>query len=293
MNNFTNEISALVSLLDDPDGKVSAPVIDRLIEIGQPAVKLLENYWENTPDQSVQSKIESVILNIQRSKLKKDVKDWVDCHGEQLLYGATLVARTKYPGLSYNILDAKVDLLKTEIWLELNDHLTALEKVKVMNHFIFSVHKFTRTVKGILSPQLFHINHLLEAKKGIPITLAILYAEIASRLELPIKCVDLPQNFLLAYHDPGYADDPDGILFYINPFSNGAVLGREELTNFLAKQKLRVEASYFKPCSNIVTIRRLTEGLKYTYAASQMNDEAEFLNELLKIINRGEDDYLV
>ena len=108
MNNYTKEISALVSLLDDPDAKVSTPVIDRLIEIGTPAVRLLENYWENTLDLSLQTKIENVILNIQQTKLRKDVKDWVDCRGEQLMYGATLLARSKYPGLSYNTIDVKI-----------------------------------------------------------------------------------------------------------------------------------------------------------------------------------------
>ena len=223
MNNYNREISALVSLLDDPDANVANPVIDRLIEIGHPAVSILENFWENTRDTGIQDKIEGVLLNIQQTRIKKDLKDWADCHGEQLFYGALLIARTKYPGLSYNILDAKLDLLKTEIWLELNNRLTALEKIRIMNHFIFSVQKYTRTVKGVLSPQHFYINHLLEGRKGIPVTLAILYAEIAERLELPVKCVDMPHNFLLAYHDPAYAEDPDGVLFYINPFSKKLV----------------------------------------------------------------------
>src|SRR5210317_1438388 len=95
------EISALVRLLDDPDQTVQMPVVDRLIALGTPAVKVLERTWEISEDQHIQSKIENVILKIHQEGIKKDLKDWADCKGDQLIYGAYLIARSQYPELSF------------------------------------------------------------------------------------------------------------------------------------------------------------------------------------------------
>ncbi len=284
MNDNYNEINALIALLDDPDVTVHQPVLDRLVEVGPPAVKLLEKTWESASERTVQERIEKAVYEIQASTTRKDLKDWVDCSGDQLLYGAYLLARVQYPDLSYEDLDQKIELLRSQIWLELNDRLTALEKIKVINHFLFKVHSFNRSIRSIQSPQLYYINHVLETQKGLPITLSIIYAEIAARLDLPVYCVDLPRNFLLCYRDRTYLDDPDGILFYINPYTQGTVLGRPEILHFLEEQKIEQRPEYMRPCSNIRTIGRLAEGLRYAYTASHMDSKIPLLDDLMGLL---------
>ncbi len=281
------EIGILISLLDDPDSSVYIPVIARLIEHGEPAIRMLEHTWESSANSSLQEKIETTILEIQQRILLKDLKDWTDCRGDQLIYGAFLIARSQYPDLQFSAIDNQIELLRSQIWLEMNDKLTAMEKVRVINHFLFTVHKFNRSVRGVQSPQLFLVNHLLDTRKGLPVTLAVIYAEVAARLELPIRCVDLPHNFLLCYHDPTYLDDPDGILFYINPYSQGTILGREEVEHFLRDQNIEVKGEYMRPCSNMETIERVAEGLRFAFSASRMEEKAAFLDRLIEILKKG------
>jgi regulator of sirC expression with transglutaminase-like and TPR domain len=293
MNRKGEEIEALVQLLDDPDSLVYDPVINRLIQLGEPAVKILEHTWENSMDQFLQERIENVILKIQQNTIRKNLKDWADCHGNQLIFGAYLIAKSQYPELSFSEIEKQIEKMRSEIWLEMNNRLTAMEKVKVINHFLFSVHKFNRSVRGVQSPQLYFINHVLDTKKGLPITLAVIYAEIAERLELPIYCVDLPYNFLLCFHDPTYLDDPDGIMFYINPYTQGTILGRSEVEFFLQEQKLDVRPEYMKPCSNIETIQRIAEGVRFAYSASRMEEKTSFLDELIEILQRSREDQIL
>ena len=287
MINQRDEITALISLLDDPDSVVYNPVIDRLSDMGTPAIKILEKAWEKSTSTTIQVRIENVIQNIQQSALKKDMKDWVDCHGDQVIYGSYVLNRTMYPSLSVDELEEKINKIKAEIWLELNDRLTALEKIKVINHILFKVHGFNRSIKGIHSPQLYLMNHVIDTQKGLPVSLSILYCEIASRLDLPVYCVDLPRNFLLCYQDKTYQGDPDGILFYINPYTQGTVLGRAEVEKFLSDQNIEKRPEYFRPCSNIEAVQRLAEGLRYSYAASRMDDKAGFIDELIALMRSG------
>jgi regulator of sirC expression with transglutaminase-like and TPR domain len=293
MIRINREIEALVSLLDDPDTTVHMPVIEKLVEHGEPAVKLLEYRWELSANNLLQERIENVILLIQRAVIRKELKDWSDCRGDQLVYGAYLIAKSHYPELLFAEVERKIEALRAQIWLEMNNRLTAMEKVRVINHFLFSVHKFNRSVRGVQSPQLFFINHVLDTRKGLPVTLSVIYSEIAARLELPIYCVDLPHNFLVCYQDPGYLDDPDGILFYINPYSQGTILSRDEVKHFLKQQKMEVNHEYMRPCSNIETIERLADGLRFAYSASRMDDKAAFIGELTEILKRGKNDQIL
>lgn len=136
-------------------------------------------------------------------------------------------------------------------------------------------------------PQLFFINHVLDTHKGSPVILGIIYTEIASRLDLSIRGVNLPRNFVLCYYDPGYLNDPDGIMFYINPYSKGDVLGRSELEYFLSEQNIELKPGYLQPCSNMDIITRLAENLKYAFNSSQQEEKTNFLEDLLIMLKKG------
>lgn len=276
-----NELKALMSLLEDTDREVHDSVVDRLIELGEPAVSSLEKRWEATLKPDLQEKIENVIRKIQHNALIREMDAWRSGGGKDLLYGAYLIARFQYPDLEYDPLDKMVDKIRRDIWLELNNGLTALEKVRVINYFLYEIHKFDKSLKKAHSPQLYLVNHVLDTRKGSPVMLGLIYAVLASRLELPIYGVNLPRNFVLCYYDPDYLDDPNGILFYINPYDNGSVLGQKELRYFLKQLKIEAKDLYFKPCSNIDIIERLVVNLQYAYEKSGYPDKASMLRQLL------------
>jgi len=279
--NGHRELEALISLLEDPDMQVFDNVTNRLIELGEAAVPPLEQRWEITLQPDLQERIENVIRKIQYNSLKKGMESWKSEGGTDLLYGAYLVARFQYPDLQFEQLNEKIDKIKKDIWLELNNELTALEKVKVINYFFYEIHKFDKSVKKAHTPQLYLVNHVLDTCKGSPVMLGLIYAELARRLNLPIYGVNLPRNFVLCYYDPEYHEDPNNILFYINPSDRGAVLGLKELKHFLKHLKIEEKAFYFTPCSGIDVIERLIINLQFAYERSGQSEKAQSLKNLL------------
>ena len=276
------ELEALMSLLEDPDLRVFDTVSDRLIELGQEAVIPLEKRWEITLRPDLQERIENVIRKIHFNRLAQDMNVWRSTGGKDLLYGAYLVARFQYPDLEFEDLDLMIEKIRKDIWLELNNQLTALEKVRVINYFIYEIHKFDKSLKKAHTPQLYLINHVLDTHKGSPVLLGLLYAELARRLNLPIYGVNLTRNFVLCYYDPDFHDDPNGILFYINPSDRGTVLGLKELKSFLKQLDIKEKEFYFTPCSNIDIIERLLINLRYAYDRSGQSDKANQLGKLLR-----------
>jgi regulator of sirC expression with transglutaminase-like and TPR domain len=129
------------------------------------------------------------------------------------------------------------------------------------------------------------------AKKGNPISLGIIYIAVAQKLGLPIYGVNLPKNFILAFIDEFYEllgsdasnSNSDNVLFYINPFNHGAVLGKKEIDFFLKQQNIAPEDMFYQPCSNIEIIQRLLLNLIYSYEKLGYDSRIKDLQTLLKI----------
>lgn len=276
------ELEALIRLLEDPDDQIFKSVADRLVELGDAVVSPLEKRWELTLRPELQVKIENVINEIHFNKLAHDLEAWRSYGGKNLLQGAFLAARFQYPDLSFDSLEFLIEKIRKDIWLEMNNQLTALEKVRVINYFFYEIHKFEKSLKKAHTPQLYLINHVLDTRNGSPVLLGLIYAELARRLDLPIYGVNLPRNFVLCYHDPDFPDDPNGIMFYINPSDKGAVLGLKELKHFLKQLHIEESEFFFTPCSNIDIMERLLINLRYAYDSSGQEEKAIQIKNLMK-----------
>ena len=191
--------------------------------------------------------------------------------------------RLKYPSLDEKNIVIVIEQLKMDIWVELHENLTALENVKVLNHMLFDIHHFEGNKDDMTSSQSNYVNYLLESKKGSPLSLGMLFIILAQKLGLPVYGVNLPQHFILAYLATTGLDHPgkDDVLFYINPFNNGAVFTRREIDLFIGQMKYKPADSFYTPCSNPDIIRRLINNLIFSYNKNGETDKIEDLETLL------------
>lgn len=281
------EVSALISLLDDPDEKIFSSVKDKLLNIGEKVIPVLEDAWETSFNPLLQTRIENIIHRIQFEKVLEALVNWKYKNSDNLWEGALLVARYQYPDLKEDKLEKQVELIKQDVWLELNDNLTALEKVRVINHILFDVHRFSGNTENYNAPENSYINKVIENKKGNPLTLAIIYLVIAKQLQMPIYGVNLPQHFIMAYVDENdilEKEWDDKILFYVNPFSKGAVFSRREIDMFLKQLNIAPEKSYYTPCSNVNIIERLLRNLISAYNRIGYLEKVGELEEMLSTL---------
>ncbi|MFC2101747.1 transglutaminase-like domain-containing protein [Bacteroidota bacterium] len=281
-----NQLSALINLLDEPDDRSFEIIREKIFAFGEQAVPSLETAWENSFDEIVQGRIEWIIHQIQQSGFRQELVDWMKLGSSDLLKGFLLISRSNYPELNAQEITVKLEQMKMDAWLELNDNLTALENVKVLNHIFYDMHKFEGNRINLYAPTNQYINTVLETRKGSPLTLGILYLILAQKLNLPIQGVNLPQHFILAYttelYHPG--KETSDVLFYINPFNKGAVFTRREIDLFINQMKLKPEPSFFTPCSNVDIIQRLVNNMVLTYTQLGNPDKVDELNALLKLM---------
>jgi regulator of sirC expression with transglutaminase-like and TPR domain len=294
----SNEIEALINLIDDPDETIYRQVKERIVSIGEAAIPSLENVWEvNTFGQEFQQRIEDIIHDIQFESVLKGLENWAKDGGEDLFAGALMVAKYQYPDLDETETFDRLTKLHQEIWIELNDELTALEQVKVMNHILFDVHGFRGNKKNYHAAQNNYINTVLESEKGNPLSLSILYIVLAQRLDIPIFGVNLPNHFIMAYvdeynilrlmenHMKGKMDD-DKVLFYINAFSQGTIVHKSEITTYLQQLELKEEPKFYEPCDNKSMIIRLLNNLIMSYDRLGYPEKVEEIEKLHAAVNK-------
>ena len=133
------DITALISLLDDPDDEIFSHIREKLLSYGSPVIPFLEREWEKSFESVIQTRIENIIHHIQFNDTFLNLKKWVESGGKDLLSGIILIARYQYPDLDEASILKQIERIKHDAWLELNPNLTALEKVRVLNHIIFEV----------------------------------------------------------------------------------------------------------------------------------------------------------
>jgi regulator of sirC expression with transglutaminase-like and TPR domain len=285
------EIEALIRLIEDPDEGVYQHVRDKLLSYGPVAIPHLETSWEHEEYGLIfQSRIENLIHEIQFEDVKIQIKSWVESSDKDLLRGAIAVAKYQYPGLDESMLTEVIQQLRRDIWLELNDSMTALEKVKIFNQVFFGLYHFHGDAKHFHSPMNSFINTVIESRKGNPLSLCLVYSIVAQSLDLPIYGVNLPNHFILAYMDEDgssqFMEEKNeyGVLFYINPFSKGTVFQEKEIKEFLDSLNLPHSRTYFEPCSNSDIMRRMLTNLIASFQQSGSADKVDELTELRDLI---------
>ena len=294
-----SEIKALITLLEDPDWTVYEAVKTRLIGLGEKILPQLRSAWENSKSDIFLERSSIIISDVQFKQTFGLFSNWVQSDEANLFEGAFLIAKYNFPDLDHDEIMQKVEKIKRDAWLQMNDNLTPLEQIRVLNHIIFNIHKFVRNNMDFYSPKNSYLNLVLETKKGNPVSLAILYLVVAVKLGLPVYGVNLPKNFILAYVEELSSSNLEAELedkivsFYINPYNNGAVLTKREIDYFLKQQKIKPLDYFYTPCDNHTIIQRLILNLVFAYERQEDFAKAEELKKFLKIFKNQLPDYSV
>ena len=142
-----------------------------------------------------------------------------------LLETAISLAQDEYPELDVQQVLGDVDQLLARIKRRLPADASALQKLRLLNQFFFHDLNFGGNVNDYYDPDNSYVNVVLKTRRGIPITLAVMWLELASGLGLNARGVAFPGHFMVK------VNLPKGQVV-IDPFT-GQSLSREELSERL------------------------------------------------------------
>ena len=281
----TKEISALFKLIDDPDEEVFGAVTSKIIDLGKTIIPNLEHLWETTPDEQIQERIELIIHRLHYSDLSEDFRQWNLAGHHDLLVGALLVSKFQYPDLSTSSTLLEVEKMRRNIWLELNNYLTPLEQIRIVTGILYSYYNLKGNEVSYTDVNEFLVHKVLESKRGNQLSNGIIYLIICDLLDIPVKAIGLPRQFVLAYFKPGYSDEGSDFQekreFFIDP-SSGMVFTHKDVDSYFKRIAISSAASFYKPLSNKKVIQHLLEETSKCFD----NEKDQYKKtELLELVN--------
>jgi regulator of sirC expression with transglutaminase-like and TPR domain len=134
---------------------------------------------------------------------------------------ALLLAATADPELDVMAYLAILDTMARELESDLPEERYPLRMIKAINHYLFDGWGFRGNVHDYYDPDNSFLHHVIDRRLGIPITLAVLYLELAHRVHFPMVGVGMPGHFLIR------PDFPEAAIF-VDPFHQGEVLFAED-----------------------------------------------------------------
>jgi regulator of sirC expression with transglutaminase-like and TPR domain len=180
--------------------------------------------------------------------------------------GAALVAKDAYPSLDPAAVLDDLDEMSAPLFPLRLEERSPQEQVQALSEHVYESLGFRGNEDDYYDPRNSLLSDVLTRRLGIPITLAIVYCQIARRVGVPARGVGFPGHFLVRVDDPRRPDDPP---LAIDPFFAGRVLDRPAIERLLQRalgpeESLRPEEHLAPASARSVLVRMLTN-LKAIY----------------------------
>ena len=245
------EKQALLKLIDDPDREVFETVSERIRHIGKCMIPSLESLWEESIEEAMQERIEMLIHKLHFDVLRQEFVKWSSQDQPDLLEGSFLVSKYKFPELDLSGYRKELDRICKSVWLELNNYLTPLEQINVLNKVLFTYHTFKGVEISYDNQEDFLVHKLLDTRRGNSIANGILYQTVCGIMDIPVRAIGIPRQFILAYFEPLKETDSARqrqarILFYIDPMT-GQVFTKKDVDHYFSRIVVEPKPDHFKP----------------------------------------------
>ncbi len=190
-----------------------------------------------------------------------------------LAEAALLIAMDEYPGLDVDAYLRQIDELATAVQQRLPAQAGLEDTLVTLNQFLFVEQGFSGDTENFDDPRNSFLNEVLDRKRGIPITLSIIYMEVGRRLGLSLKGVSFPGHFLVKF------STREGEVV-LDPFSGGSLMSKEDLEEMLEEAYGAADAVH-APLEHLLTatgkkeiLVRMLRNLKGAYLRREHFDKA-------------------
>ena len=179
---------------------------------------------------------------------------------------ALTIARTEYPGLDFDPYLRRLEELARGVKERLPRVAEPGEIIAALNYVLFEQEGFRGNRQDYYDPRNSFLNDVLQRRLGIPITLALVYMEVARRIGFPLFGVGMPGHFLLKHYDV------EGRETLIDAFNRGAIVTASECQNRLDEiysGQLPLHPQFLLSVSRRQMLTRILNNLKNVYMASR------------------------
>lgn len=226
--------NAFLSLLDDPSPSVQKALLRELIRIGPNACVFLEDLC-NGSNRMFALYAKRLLRQIENANPSEEFRKFIRSQNYELETGAIMLCRVAYPEVKPGDICPQIDAIAQRCRELIAKPISPRERCAVINRVLFHEFEFRGNKDHYENPDNSFLNRVLETKKGLPISLAILYLLVAQRVGAELDPIAYPGHFLVGSFE-------EGLPFYIDPFKRGRILAPGQLldasTDYLSLSQL-------------------------------------------------------
>lgn len=187
-----------------------------------------------------------------------------------LAKAALYIAQEEYPNLDPDEYLNALDTMALEVQERLPGERYPMRIIQTINRYLYDDLGFRGNTEDYYEPRNSFLNDVIERRTGIPITLALVYLEIARRIEFPMVGIGMPGHFLIR---PEFEDA--GI--FVDAFHRGDILFEQDCQERLAQiygQPVQLQPAFVEPVSHRRFLGRMLANLKIIYLQGQQLQKA-------------------
>ena len=196
-----------------------------------------------------------------------------------LIRAALLIARTEYPDLDIEAYAARMEELARRV-ASLAPDIDPQRTLAALNQVLFAELKLRGNREDYYDPRNSFLNDVLDRGLGIPITLSIVYMEVARRVGFHLSGVGMPGHFLLKHY--GEAGE-----ILIDCFNRGDILSRQDCQSRLDEiysGEMKMRPEFLHPISRRQILTRMLNNLKTVYLSTRNFRKALPIQDLILVI---------
>ncbi len=270
-----SKFKALIKLLDDEDPQVFAAVERELLDGGDEVARMLELEIDNA-DTNVRKRIENLVSRIHLEKLQREydhLLDFVshpDFSLERALY---LLAKPLYPKVDFADVESELNDLSNDLRKRIAAVEDPYDIVQHVNDFFLNEMGFAGNSKDYYDPDNSILHRVLQTRRGIPISLGIVYLLVGRRLNIPVFGVGAPAHFLVKFV-------LEGKEFYVDVFNGGRIMSRKDAEDSISDMGFSFEPRFLKISSDLEILARSCRNMARAFSAIDEQPKANVLMEL-------------
>jgi regulator of sirC expression with transglutaminase-like and TPR domain len=184
---------------------------------------------------------------------------------------------------------SKIDEIGKKIVRSMKDssEIRPTQLIEKINHQLYKIENFKGNQEDYYNPSNSLLNIVIKRKTGNPITLSILYIQLAHSVNFRLYPVNFPSHFMVKH----VLDDEENEII-IDPFNEGRIMDdyslKELLDHFYPKMNIALTRKLVDKASNHDVIIRMLNNLKTSFFECQDLYNAELVNEMILDINNDD-----
>jgi regulator of sirC expression with transglutaminase-like and TPR domain len=178
-----------------------------------------------------------------------------------LATAALYIAQEAYPDLEVEAYLNALDTMADEVRERLPEEAYPLKIIRTLNHYLFTDLGFQGNTDNYYDPRNSFLNEVIERRTGIPISLSLVYLEVARRIDFPMAGVGLPGHFLIR-------PTLEEMAIFVDPFHVGEILFEEDCRDRLQAiygEGAKLLPEHLEVISPKALLARLLSNLKIIY----------------------------